>query len=130
MNQVVENIFEKAKKTVQNNERLKNLLDKSVRKLNEISNNKTERDSFIGHLKTLVRMIQAHINGEYKAFSTKTILMFVFALVYFITPLDLIPDFIPVLGLTDDISIVYFIFRSFIEDIEAFNDWENSNYSQ
>ena len=65
-------------------------------------------------------MIKLHFAGDYRAFSTKTILMFIVGLVYFVTPTDLLPDFIPVLGFTDDIALLYWIFQSFAEDIEQF----------
>ena len=40
--------------------------------------------------KLLIRMIRAHISGAYRAFAPMTLLMFAFALIYFITPIDLI----------------------------------------
>ena len=72
-------------------------------------------------------MIQMHFSGEYKAFSTKTILAFVFGLVYFVTPTDLIPDFIPALGFGDDIALLYWIFKNFADDIRQFESYLPEN---
>jgi uncharacterized membrane protein YkvA (DUF1232 family) len=120
----VDDIWHKAKDAVQKNERVQRILDVAVKKLNKLQGNKQERDNFFGRLQILVRMVQAHIAGEYHAFSNKTILMFVFALVYFITPVDMIPDFVPMPGFTDDITIIYYVVKNFAEDIEAFREWE------
>lgn len=122
----VSKIYDKAKSYVGNNERLKNLSETVLSKLNVIEKNDEERESFINHVKVFIRMIKAHIAGEYRSFSPKTLLIFIFALVYFVTPTDLMPDFIPVLGLTDDISLVYYVVKSFAEDIEEFLEWELS----
>ena len=35
-------------------------------------------------------------------------------------------DFIPALGFTDDISIVYWVYTSIQEDIEKFEAWEKT----
>jgi len=50
--------------------------------------------------------------------------MIIGSLIYFLMPLDLIPDFIPVTGFADDISIIFLVFNGINEDIEAFLDFE------
>ena len=122
----LDKIYNKAKETIAENDRVKALLGEAKSKLEKISKNTDERSNFVGQLQLLVRMVRAHFSGEYSAFSIPTILSIVFALVYFITPIDMIPDFIPGLGLSDDISIVYFIFRSITDDITRFQEWESS----
>jgi len=43
--------------------------------------------------------------------------------------MDVVPDFIPLLGFSDDLSIIYFIFKNFKSDIEAFKVWELNQQS-
>jgi uncharacterized membrane protein YkvA (DUF1232 family) len=45
------------------------------------------------------------------------------AFVYFLSPLDLVPDFIPMLGFADDIALMTFVFNSVSEEIEKFETW-------
>lgn len=115
-----ERIWSKAKETVGDKSRMKKVLDDSLNKLKNISQNSGEFQEFIGKIKIFIRMIKAHISGEYHAFSRKTILLTIFALLYFVIPTDVIPDFIPALGLTDDISLVYFIYKQIEKDIAKF----------
>ena len=51
---------------------------------------------------------------------------FGFAIGYLLLPFDLIPDFIPVTGLADDISLIFLVFASVNEDIQDFLDYEQS----
>lgn len=123
----IDKIFKKAKETLSENEKVKGLISEVKDKVEEINSDSDERTTFIYQLQVIIRMVRAHINGSYRAFSATTILTLVFALVYFITPIDLIPDFIPALGLTDDISLVYFVFKSLADDIAKFRVWEEAN---
>ena len=45
----------------------------------------------------------------------------------FTYPMDLIPDFIPVSGIIDDVALIAWIYKSVQEDIEKFLDWESNN---
>ena len=38
--------------------------------------------------------------------------------------MDLIPDFIPVAGIIDDVALIAWIYKSVQEDIEKFLEWE------
>ena len=117
-------ILDRAKGMVKDNDRLKNLLLNVGKKLSNIGNGSDESRGFVGQLKLLIRMIRAHINGAYRAFAPMTLIMFAFALIYFITPIDLIPDFVPALGFTDDIAVALMIMRRFSGDIEEYKQWE------
>ena len=72
-------------------------------------------------------MIKVHISGDYSAFSNKTILLISFALLYFIIPTDAVPDFLPVIGFTDDITILYFIWKQIDKDVSKFLQLEQSD---
>jgi len=45
--------------------------------------------------------------------------------VYFISPIDIIPDFLPLIGLSDDVALLVFIFKSIDEELLKFNQWQN-----
>jgi uncharacterized membrane protein YkvA (DUF1232 family) len=71
------------------------------------------------------RMIQAHRSGKFKV-SAKTLGLIVLGLVYFITPIDIIPDFIPLLGFTDDLSVLLAVFNSVKHEVDDFLNWEKT----
>lgn len=76
---------------------------------------------------TLRRLIKAYANGEYREFPYMSIVKIVAAVVYFVSVVDLIPDFIPVLGLTDDLAILAWVYASVRDDLQNFKDWEAAN---
>ena len=43
---------------------------------------------------------------------------------YLLTPIDLIPDFIPVLGYLDDVAVVGFLMKRISGDLDRFREWE------
>ena len=89
-------------------------------------NSSEQLKTFSNRIYLLMRMIKAQFAGEYTEIPWKTLTMIAGALLYFVTPIDLIPDFIPALGFTDDITIVYWVIRSIQEEIEKFELWENT----
>lgn len=116
----------KAEEALKDNKRVQSLLGSTREKLTEVLENNDRLKEFSEKVYVMIRMVKAQLSGEYREFPWRTLAMIVGALIYFITPLDLIPDVIPILGLTDDISIVYWIYKSVQEDIEKFEEWERT----
>lgn len=83
--------------------------------------------SFAANLQTLVRMTRAYAQGRYKVVPWATVVKIVAALVYFVSPLDFVPDLLPVLGFSDDIAVVLWVLSSCGADIRRFEEWEAAN---
>ncbi len=76
---------------------------------------------------TLVRLVRRYANGEYQQIQTSTIISGLAVLLYVLSPIDLIPDFIPVLGFLDDLSLVSWFIGKFHGEITRFREWEQTN---
>lgn len=79
---------------------------------------------FQTNVQLLIRMIRAYASGEYKGLPWKSILSIVAVLIYFVSPIDLIPDFLPIIGITDDVALVVWLVKTFSGDIQKFGEWE------
>jgi uncharacterized membrane protein YkvA (DUF1232 family) len=73
---------------------------------------------------TLIRLVRNFINGRYRQISTKTIVIGVATLLYLLLPFDLIPDFIPAMGLMDDLSLMAWFIRAFQQELIKYQEWE------
>ncbi|MHA6246387.1 YkvA family protein [Pontibacter sp. CAU 1760] len=76
------------------------------------------------NLQLLTRMIKAATSGEYKGIPSSTVVGGVAVLIYFITPIDLIPDVIPVIGLLDDATLLAWFMTSIKSELDRFKEWD------
>jgi uncharacterized membrane protein YkvA (DUF1232 family) len=81
------------------------------------------RKSFKDNLQLLQALCLAWWRGEYRAISGKALLVAVAGLAYFLSPIDLIPDFILGVGLLDDVAVLAWIMRTWGHELEAFSRW-------
>ena len=102
------------------------LLSTLARKLQQT--NFTKADSAIVKEKFFIlgRLLKAYSHGEYRTIPWKSYLLVVAAILYFINPIDLIPDLMPILGLTDDFAVLLMVYKSIGADIDKFLVWEKS----
>jgi len=61
--------------------------------------------------------------GRYKTVPWKLIAGIVFAFIYLLSPLDVIPDVIPVLGFTDDVSVFGLVLAGFAREMQDYKEW-------
>jgi uncharacterized membrane protein YkvA (DUF1232 family) len=73
---------------------------------------------------TLIRLVRDFTTGKYRQVSTKTIVIGLATLLYLLLPIDLVPDFIPALGLMDDLSLMAWFIRAFQQELIKYKDWE------
>lgn len=77
--------------------------------------------------KTLLRMIKAWATGEYKDVPWKSLWLGILSIVYFVSIVDFIPDFILGVGFIDDFALITWVLASIKDDLEKF---KNSSYNQ
>lgn len=78
-------------------------------------------------LQTFIRLVQAWATRRYTHVNKSTIAWVIVALLYFVNPLDAIPDFILGLGFVDDISVIGLVMNAIHKEIEEFREWEKSS---
>ena len=76
-------------------------------------------------LRLLIPLIKDYWKGTYRDVSVKSIVIFVVALAYIISPLDLIPDYIIGLGQIDDAVILGLSLYFLEKDLRKYEEWKD-----
>jgi uncharacterized membrane protein YkvA (DUF1232 family) len=116
----------KAEEYIQKPTRLKQLLNDAYHKASEKNDVGTLAHEAWETLQTLFRLIRSSVSGEYTGLPTSTVIGAVAVTIYFMSPIDLIPDFIPVLGLLDDVALVAWFSTTIKEEMDRFLEWEKT----
>jgi uncharacterized membrane protein YkvA (DUF1232 family) len=98
--------------------RLRKLVEDAVGKLNTIP-----RGPFgetWPYLLAMIRVIRDYQRGEYRDLTAPKLLIIIAAIIYFVSPFDVIPDWIPVLGHIDDAFVITLALKSVRSDLDTF----------
>lgn len=74
-------------------------------------------------VRSLGLLLRHYANGSYRSVEGKNVVIILAGMIYFLSPIDLIPDILPVIGFADDIALISFIYNSVSEELEKFESW-------
>lgn len=96
--------------------------------LNEAARKARREKGLVGEfaedLGAMLRLLRAWVKGHYRVVPWKTIILALVAVIYFVDPFDLVPDFVPLVGYVDDAGVIGFVLRSIGKDLKLFQEWE------
>lgn len=75
----------------------------------------------------MVSLIRSYVKKEYTDVPIGTIIAILSALIYFVSPIDIVPDSIPVLGYFDDAAVVAACWKLVDSDVEEYIKWRKEN---
>jgi uncharacterized membrane protein YkvA (DUF1232 family) len=76
------------------------------------------------YLMVMIRLVRAYASGRYREIPWQSLVTIVVAVLYFISPVDFIPDFLPIVGYLDDAFVIGLAVRAVKEDLDTFMQWE------
>ncbi|HON28410.1 MAG TPA: YkvA family protein [Mesotoga infera] len=91
---------------------------------------KKEVIGLLERLNLMISLIRDYFNGSYRRLPVNTLVWLVAALIYFVSPVDVIPDIIPVIGFLDDAGVIAMVFSNFNRDITAYKNWLEAGDTQ
>lgn len=128
---MVNNVFfdlalKQAARLLGKKQRLLMLISRLGMKIKDVNWNEIKGIDLKQKFMVIGRLAKAYAVGDYRAIPWKSILLVIGAILYFIMPLDLVPDLIPGLGLTDDIGILLAVYQTLQGEVDKFLEWERS----
>lgn len=81
----------------------------------------------VENVKTLARMVRSYATGSYEGVSKKNAILVVAGILYFLSPFDVVPDFLPVVGFLDDITLITWILATVGGELGKFKEFESGN---
>jgi uncharacterized membrane protein YkvA (DUF1232 family) len=86
--------------------------------------NKGPLREFMDNARLLLDIVSDYWTGKYRQIPYFSIAAIVFTLLYVLSPIDLIPDFIPVIGLLDDAAVVSICLFLVLQDLREYEAWK------
>lgn len=111
----------KASALIKDKELTKEKIDEAFKKANA---NKADLKNIWTQFQLLFSLIKDYFNGTYKDIPKKSIIAIVAGMLYFLSPVDLLPDFILGFGLIDDIFIIGLVIKQVATDLEKYQAWK------
>ena len=81
---------------------------------------------FSEYVPLMLNLVKDYKAKRYKSIPVKSIVAIVATLLYVILPADVIPDIVPVLGFTDDASVVMWCLKVVKSDLDKYKEWKEN----
>lgn len=125
-NRFFQRALQQAAKLRDNSEKIRQLVSRATSKLIEATARNRRLKEVREKLEALVRLARAYADGSYRHIPWQAMVSILAAILYFVNPFDLLPDIIPIVGFTDDVSVLLWVFNTLKNEIEAFLQWEKT----
>jgi uncharacterized membrane protein YkvA (DUF1232 family) len=116
-----------AERLVRNPKELLSVLTRAERRLDRV--NAGRLTPIKKDLQTLLRLMRAYGEGRYRQVSGKNLVLAGLAIMYLVSPLDVMPDFLPG-GFFDDAAVIGFVLKKIRNELASFEIWEQAQGSQ
>lgn len=119
----LEKRYSKAEEILKDEDKLERFLQRLEAKLKEIP----VAGEKLSYVPVMASLIKSFVQKEYTDIPIGTILAVMSALIYFVSPIDVIPDSVPALGYFDDAAVVAVCWSLVESDIKEYQDWREKN---
>ncbi|MGT2771308.1 YkvA family protein [Streptococcus marimammalium] len=115
----IEKRYDDAKKILKDDQKVESFLKDLEKKLNKIP---VAGDS-LATIPVMASLVNSYAKKKYTDVPTGVIVLIVSALIYFLTPFDIVPDSIPFLGFLDDAFILSKGWKMAQSDLKNYQKW-------
>ena len=109
----------RAAELVKSPDKLREMVEEAREKANAAGASSRPLAGVIEDLKTMFELLRAVARGSYRV-RKETLILIAGAVLYFVIPIDVIPDFIPVAGFLDDAAVIAWVVKTCKTEIDLF----------
>ena len=115
--------YKKAEKLLNDEDKMERFLQRLEKKLKCIP----LAGDKLANLPILVSLVRSYFKKEYTDIPIGSIIAIISALLYFLSPVDIVPDSIPFLGYFDDAAVVAACWKLVESDVNEYQKWREEN---
>ena len=115
--------FGQAEKILEDEDKVEKFLDKLERKLKKVP----VGGDILSMLPVMISMLRSYFKKEYKDIPIGTMIALISALLYWVTPIDVLPDALPVVGYVDDAAVIAACLKLINDDLKDYTEWKEKN---
>lgn len=120
----LENGYKQAEVLISEPEKLEKFLTELEEKLKVIP----KVGNTLAIIPEMISMIRSYVKKEYTEIPLGTILASLSALIYLVSPIDVIADAIPAVGYIDDAIVVATCLKLINSDVEKYREWKKNSH--
>lgn len=117
----IDQLIKRAESIANNNKLAGIIIDKAFEKVGETTGRFVEIQQ---QSMAILRLLKAWYAREYTELSAKSVVSLLASAIYIVNPIDIFPDFIPIIGRLDDKLVVGFFIKKLNDEIQKFMAWE------
>ena len=116
----LEKRYNQAKEILDDDEKVDSFLENTEKKLKTVP----KLGDKLSMIPMLLMLVKDYVKKYYTEFPSGTMLAIVAALIYFLSPADLVSDIVPILGFADDAAILGKCLDFAKDDLKKYNKWK------
>jgi uncharacterized membrane protein YkvA (DUF1232 family) len=116
----------RAAELVKSPDKLRDMVEEARAKAASAGSSSSPLSAVIEDLKTMFELLRAVARGSYRL-RKETLIYIAGAVLYFVIPIDVIPDFIPVAGFLDDAAVIAWVVKTCKTEIDLFRALTTGN---
>lgn len=120
VNKQIEARSKEAKELLENMDKMERFLEQLERKLSKFP----KVGKYIASIPMLISLIRSYVKKEYTDIPLGSMIAIIGSLIYYLSPVDLIPDIIPGVGYLDDATVITSVLVLIKDDVEQYEKWQ------
>ncbi len=115
--------YEKARKKLEHPDQVEKVLQQLEKKLETIPG----VGDWLADVPAVISLIRSYIRKEYRSIPVASVIAALAAVIYVVSPVDLIPDCIPGAGVLDDAAVFVVCWKMIHDDVDKYQEWRRQN---